>query len=142
MTRPAHRRRRALLATVGVTALLGVGPTSTVAARPDALGAPLGATQARLALAARCPWATATATKRSSPSALAAEVVARMTLSEKLGLVNLANANGYENQNIGVPRLCIPPLTLQDSPNGLANGVTQVTQLPALAEWRNVQDQT
>jgi beta-glucosidase len=54
-----------------------------------------------------------------------------MTLSEKLGLVNLANANGYENQNIGVPRLCIPPLTLQDSPNGLANGVTQVTQLPA-----------
>ena len=69
--------------------------------------------------------------KRSSPSALAGEVVARMTLSEKLGLVNLANANGYENQNTGVPRLCIPALTLQDSPNGLANGAKQVTQLPA-----------
>ena len=69
--------------------------------------------------------------KHSSPSALAAEVVARMTLPEKLGLVNLANANGYENQDTGVPRLCIPVLTMQDSPNGIANGVTQVTQLPA-----------
>ena len=54
-----------------------------------------------------------------------------MTLSEKLGLVNLANANGYENQDTAVPRLCIPALTLQDSPNGLANGAKQVTQLPA-----------
>jgi len=115
---------------MGAAALLSLGPT-TVAAGPNAQGAALGASRAQFALTARCPWATASAAKRSSPSALAAEVVARMTLSEKLGLVNLANANGYENQDSGVPRLCIPALTLQDSPNGLANGVTQVTQLPA-----------
>ena len=54
-----------------------------------------------------------------------------MTLSEKLGLVNLAAQGGYENRNTGIPRLCIPALTLQDSPNGIAYGATQVTQLPA-----------
>lgn len=54
-----------------------------------------------------------------------------MTLGEKLGFVNLANAGGYENRNTAVPRLCIPALTLQDSPNGIANGAIQVTQLPA-----------
>ncbi len=85
----------------------------------------------QLTLAARCPWATPSATERSSPARLAAEVVSRMTLAERLGIVNLANANGYENQNTGVPRLCIPALTLQDSPNGIANGAKEVTQLPA-----------
>jgi beta-glucosidase len=84
-----------------------------------------------LTVAERCPWASASATEHSTPAKLAAEVVARMTLAEKLGMVNLANVNGYENENTGVPRLCIPPLTLQDSPNGIANGATEVTQLPA-----------
>jgi beta-glucosidase len=131
MPRPIHCRRRALIATMGAAALLCMCLTTAVTAGPNAMGAAFGATQAQLALTARCPWATASGAAHSSPSALAAEVVARMTLSEKLGLVDLANANGYENQNMGIPRLCIPALTLQDSPNGLANGVTQVTQLPA-----------
>ncbi len=54
-----------------------------------------------------------------------------MTLAEKLGEVSLAAGGGYENENAGVPRLCIPQLTLQDGPNGIANGDTGVTQLPA-----------
>ena len=116
-------RFRAVLCILGAFALLvaGCGSTVTKSSPPSAHGAPSG----------RCPWATAAAAKRSTPSALAGEVLARMTLSEKLGLVNLANREGYENQNSGVPRLCIPALTLQDSPNGIANGATQVTQLPA-----------
>ena len=122
-------------------ALAVLGAAAVVTACGQGVGVPSAAggtgtvttSQVPPAPSQRCPWATASALKSSSPSALAAEVVARMTLSEKLGLVNLANANGYENQNTGVPRLCTPALTLQDSPNGLANGVTQVTQLPATA---------
>jgi beta-glucosidase len=54
-----------------------------------------------------------------------------MTLSEKLGMLDLANVGLYENKSTPVPRLCIPALTLQDSPNGIANGAKEVTQLPA-----------
>jgi beta-glucosidase len=54
-----------------------------------------------------------------------------MTLDEKASFVVLRAANGYENTNTGVPELCLPPLTMQDSPNGIASGDTGVTQLPA-----------
>ena len=37
----------------------------------------------------------------------------------------------YENINAGVPRLCIPSLAVQDGPQGLAYGDTNVTQLPS-----------
>ena len=130
---------RRVLTTSPRIALAVLGAAAVVTACGQGVGAPSAAggtgtvttTQGPPVSSQRCPWATASALKSSSPSALAAEVVPRMTLSEKLGLVNLANQNGYENQNTGVPRLCIPALTLQDSPNGIANGATQVTQLPA-----------
>jgi beta-glucosidase len=63
--------------------------------------------------------------------ALAALVVGRMTLTEKLGELVLSRSGSYENVNRGVARLCIPSLTLQDGPAGLAFGDTGVTQLPA-----------
>jgi beta-glucosidase len=66
-----------------------------------------------------------------SPAQLAALVVSRMTLREKLGEMVLRNSGAYENVNAGVPRLCIPSLTLQDGPSGLAYSDTGVTQLPA-----------
>ena len=43
---------------MGGAALLSVCLTTAVTTGPNALGAALGATQAQLALAARCPWAT------------------------------------------------------------------------------------
>jgi len=119
--RPRRRLRSVVIVGAAIVAPLlfvGVGRSGSVGV-------------AAVSVAARCPWATATAVLGSSPTALAKEVVARMTLAEKLGLVNLAAAGGYENRNTGVPRLCIPALTLQDSPNGIAYGATQVTQLPA-----------
>jgi beta-glucosidase len=66
-----------------------------------------------------------------SPAALAALVVARMTPAEKIGELVLTTSGPYENANAGVARLCIPSLTLQDGPSGLAFGDTGVTQLPA-----------
>ena len=66
-----------------------------------------------------------------TPAALASLVVGKMTLKEKLGEIVLVSTHGYENVDSGVPRLCIPSLSLQDGPAGLAYGDTNVTQLPA-----------
>jgi len=66
-----------------------------------------------------------------SPATLAALVVSRMTLAEKLGELVLQASGSYENVNAGVARLCIPSLTLQDGPWGLAFGDTGVTLLPS-----------
>ncbi len=52
-------------------------------------------------------------------------------MHEKLGEIVLVHAGPYENINAGVPRLCIPALTLQDGPQGLAFGDVGVTQMPA-----------
>ena len=69
--------------------------------------------------------------RHTPPTELAADVVGRMTLREKLGEIVLEHAGPYENINAGVPRLCIPALTLQDGPQGVAYGAVGVTQLPA-----------
>jgi beta-glucosidase len=82
-------------------------------------------------VAARCPWLEAAMDEDRSPTALAALVLRRMTLGEKLAELVLVNSGVYENVNTGVPRLCIPPLTLQDGPQGVAGGALHVTQLPA-----------
>lgn len=69
---------------------------------------PAGAAAGAATPAKACPWARPGALGRSTPAALAAEVVARMTLAEKLGMVDLKAAGGYENESTGVPSLCIP----------------------------------
>jgi len=80
---------------------------------------------------ASCPWLASAMAGGQSPAALAQLVVGRMTLPEKLGELVLATSGSYENVNAGVPRLCIPSLTLQDGPWGLAFGDTGVSLLPA-----------
>ena len=80
---------------------------------------------------ARCPWLLPAYDQLRSPAALADEVLARMTLSEKASFVVLTKQPPLQNSNLGVPSLCIPPLTLTDGPNGLANGLIRVTQFPA-----------
>jgi len=55
-----------------------------------------------------------------------------MTLAEKLHFLILKTRPGrIENINEGIPRLCIPPLTLQDGPAGPSFGARRVTQLPS-----------
>ena len=83
------------------------------------------------AQAPSCPWATAQYASLYTPGQLAGQVLAQMTLAEKIGIVELDGTYTYENENTGIPSLCIPTLTLQDGPNGLAYGDTGVTQLPA-----------
>jgi beta-glucosidase len=95
----------------------------------------IGASSAVVAAPTRTPsgcwWATLSAARTHTPRQLAEQVLRRMTLEEKIAEVGLENAGGYENENGAVPSLCLPPLTLQDGPNGIGTGDTGVTQLPA-----------
>ncbi|HEY7047815.1 MAG TPA: glycoside hydrolase family 3 C-terminal domain-containing protein [Jatrophihabitantaceae bacterium] len=75
-----------------------------------------------------CPWVGSTAPTETK----VARVLGQMTLDEKIQMLGLtASPDGYENYFPAVPRLCIPRLTLQDGPAGVAAGFTGVTQLPA-----------
>ncbi|HEY5096918.1 MAG TPA: glycoside hydrolase family 3 C-terminal domain-containing protein [Acidimicrobiales bacterium] len=80
---------------------------------------------------ARCPWLERAMNRHTPAATLAADVVGRMTVREKLGEIVLVHAGPYENINAGVPSLCIPALSLQDGPQGVAYGAVGVTQLPA-----------
>lgn len=82
-------------------------------------------------IAGQCPWLARTMKRNDSPDELARLVTDRMTLDEKLGEIVLTSLGPYENVDSGVARLCIPPLSLQDGPQGLAYGDVNVTQLPA-----------
>ncbi len=120
----------ALAALVAVAALAVPAPAGGSVLRVPARSGPArsGPEAARLS---RCPWVGASQAHRSSPAQLAAMVLARMTLVQKLQFVVLFGAPGIENTNTGIPSLCIPPLTLSDGPNGISNHTPGSLQLPA-----------
>ena len=81
--------------------------------------------------ATRCPWVAQSRTNSATPDALAREVVARMSLTQKADFAVLAVRGRIENANIGVASLCVPDLTLSDGPNGVGSAMRGVTQFPA-----------
>lgn len=81
--------------------------------------------------ALHCPWVSESLHHQASPASLAGQVLSKMTLAQKAGFVVLKTYPPLENSNLAIPSLCIPALTLSDGPNGVANGLTGVTQLPA-----------
>lgn len=60
----------------------------------------------------------------------ASELVSQLTRDEKLSLVH-GVTGAYVGNVVGVPRLGIPALTLQDGPAGVGNGARDVTAFPA-----------
>ena len=83
-----------------------------------------------------CPGAS----RSLKPAARAAQVVAAMTTSEKLSMLTgvdphaaLGVGDGplYVGYVPGVPRLCIPPITLNDGPSGVADTQVDTTSFPA-----------
>lgn len=108
---------------LGVLALLLRTAGAAGAAPADTTPTPAGI--------ARCPWLEAAIDRGETPAQLARDVLSRMTTTEKLGEIVLVSSGDYENVNAGVARLCIPPLALQDGPQGVGFGVEHVTQLPA-----------
>lgn len=127
--RRAHPAVAALAALGIVATLVGVSQTSGAVgphAKPTTRGPSVKGPGGN-----PCSWVAQAHDRRRSPAALADEVLSRMTLSEKAGFVVLKKQPPLQNSNTGVPSLCLPPLTLTDGPNGLANGLIRVTQFPA-----------
>src|ERR1700728_1859314 len=78
------------------------------------------------AAAASCPWVGSTA----PVSQRVEQVMAAMSLSQELELVYGASGS-YVGNVPAIPALCIPSINLQDGPQGVGDGLSGVTQLPA-----------
>jgi beta-glucosidase len=73
-----------------------------------------------------------------TPRQRAARTLGQMTLAEKLSMV-YGSSSKYAGYVKGVPRLNIPPLVLQDGPQGVGDGARNVTCWPSaltvVASW-------
>jgi beta-glucosidase len=99
-------------------------------------GAKLGSRAERRAHAARhvsstqCPWLN----DSLSVSARVSMLLTQMTLADKLDLMEGHNgdaSNGAIGDTHAIPSLCVPEVTEEDGPAGVADGVSGATQLPA-----------
>jgi len=85
----------------------------------------------RAAASTACPWVGS----RAPVATRVSELLAAMTLDDKLAMVDgtgyTSGTAGYVGSVAANPRLCIPALNLEDGPQGVADGVPGVTQLPA-----------
>jgi beta-glucosidase len=79
---------------------------------------------------ASCPWLNTSLPIDQRVSMLEA----KMTLADKLDLMEGHNGdapNGAIGDTHAIPALCVPEVTQQDGPAGVADGVSGATQLPA-----------
>ncbi|MDH2902738.1 MAG: glycoside hydrolase family 3 C-terminal domain-containing protein [Actinomycetota bacterium] len=82
-------------------------------------------------ISTNCPWVAESLHHSATASSLATQVADRMTPSELANFVVLRQQGPIENINVGVPRLCIPAITLIDGPGGVGGNLTGVTQFPS-----------
>jgi beta-glucosidase len=78
----------------------------------------------------QCPWLNDSLSVQTRVSML----LAQMTLSDKLDLMEGHNGdapNGAIGDTHAIPSLCVPEVTEEDGPAGVADGVSGATQLPA-----------
>jgi beta-glucosidase len=116
-----HRPIRAalVLAAVTGTVLLAV-PAGAATGSPDRTG--------RAAATASCPWVTSHAPLAQR----VAQLMGQLTVADEITLVEgHGTTNPYVFYMPGIPSLCIPQLDEEDGPNGVADGLTGVTELPA-----------
>jgi beta-glucosidase len=96
-----------------------------------ALTAAAGAATGASAATASCPWVHSKAPIATRVS----QLLGQMTLDDKIAMVDgVGYANGttgYVGHIAANTALCIPGLNLEDGPQGVADGVPGVTQLPA-----------
>lgn len=80
-----------------------------------------------------CRWERFAPLAVRHPAATAAAVVARMTLQQKVAFLGLQPIPllRIEEENPGVPSLCVPPLVLRDGPAGVAAGAQGITAFPS-----------
>jgi beta-glucosidase len=89
---------------------------------------PATAAASYAATSTSCPWVTSTA----PISQRVAQLMSQMTLADKITMVEgHGTTNPYVFYTPAIPSLCIPAVGLEDGPNGVADGMTGVTQLPS-----------
>jgi len=118
---PAIPRRRWRTAVIAAASVLALSAGTLAAITPPASAA--GTTP---------PWMN----QKQNPAERAEELLAAMTLSQKLQMIDgAATAVGavkdYAGYIPGIPSLDIPPLYLADGAVGAGNGSTGVTQFPS-----------
>ncbi len=95
-----------------------------------------------LAVSTACPWVGSSAPIPQRVS----ELLARMTLAQKVSLLTGAAGSRYVGFVPAIRSLCIPALRMEDGPAGVGDGMTGVTQLPApvdvAATWDTSAEQT
>jgi beta-glucosidase len=83
---------------------------------------------AQKAASPSCPWATS----HAPIAERVAEVMGQLTIPDEITMVEgQGTTNAYVFYMAGIPSLCIPSMGEEDGPNGVADGLTGVTQLPA-----------
>jgi beta-glucosidase len=113
-----RRYRRGRLVAAVALAVLFAAPATAAAASQAAPDAGSGS----------CPWVTSTA----PISQRVAQLMSQMTLADKITMVEgHGTTNPYVFYTPAIPSLCIPAVGLEDGPNGVADGLTGVTQLPS-----------
>jgi beta-glucosidase len=122
-------RQGITVATVAALACSVAAATGAAATAPTA--APARGAVAAGPAATRCPWV-----RSSEPvAARVRQVLRRMSLDDKIAMVHgvgfASGTAGYVGHIPASRRLCIPGLNLEDGPQGVADGVRGVTQLPA-----------
>lgn len=134
MSRSGHlfvRPWKVAAAVVGTVTMIasGAGAASAagLAVRSGPGVASTGSTAGKTATAA-CPWLD-----QSLPRATRVKMVlAKMTLADEITMVEgQGTAKPYVFYMAGIPSLCVPPMGLEDGPNGVGDGMKGVTQLPA-----------
>jgi len=122
--RNRYRTRSRLVAIATVPAVLlslGLSPAGAPASASAA-----GATGSPASAA--CPWLN----QSLSVSKRVTMLLSAMTLDDKINMVTGAGTSEpYVFEIAAIPSLCIPAMGEEDGPNGVGDGLTGVTQLPA-----------
>src|SRR5215470_6937520 len=88
-----------------------------------------------------CPWVGSSAPISQRVSAL----MARMTTAQKVSMLTGSGGSSYVGLIPAIGSLCIPAINLEDGPAGVADGMANVTQLPApvdvAATWDSAAEQ-
>lgn len=112
--------RNLAAARILLAALCCLAVARVAAAAPPDGAAPTGAPN--------CPWRDS----RLSPSRRAAMLLHRMTPGDEIDLVEGQGIHKpYVFYMAGLPKLCVPPIGLEDGPSGVGDKLKHVTALPA-----------
>jgi beta-glucosidase len=79
------------------------------------------------AASAACPWVGSTAPIATRVS----QVLAKMTVAQEVSMATGVGGSSYVGLTPSIGALCIPAINLEDGPAGVADGMANVTQLPA-----------